>query len=75
MRFPFAIFAALLAAAVAGQGPSPAPSPSSSSLQPIPGNRPESSPFRAAAQILADCRRMLPERPVTLKGAIIMRSR
>ena len=26
-------------------------------------------------QILADCRRMLPERPVTLKGAIIMRSR
>jgi len=28
-----------------------------------------------AAEILAACRRMLPERPVTLKGAIIMRSR
>ena len=32
-------------------------------------------PPRSAADILADCRRMLPERPVTLKGAIIMRSR
>ena len=29
----------------------------------------------SAAEILAACRRMLPERPVTLKGAIIMRSR
>jgi len=39
---------------------------------------PEKPAFTAqssAAEVLAACRRMLPERPVTLKGAIILRSR
>ena len=40
-----------------------------------PDQRPAFTAQSSAAEILAACRRMLPERPVTLRGAVIMRSR